>query len=90
MQALAGKAGTESAATLTVPERSQQQPEQRQFDLVGATNKAAFPAAADKLLMGRKPGRRPAFSCAALLIILTASRSLLRCTVQRSDVGELT
>lgn len=90
MQALAGKAGTESAATLTVPERSQQQPEQRQFDLVGATNKAAFPAAADKLLMGRKPGRRPAFSCAALLNILTASRSLLRCTVQRSDVGELT
>ncbi|DBA93037.1 TPA: hypothetical protein ACH3X2_003368 [Trebouxia sp. C0005] len=47
MQELAGNAGTESAATLTVPALlQQQQPEQRPFDLVGATNKAAFPAAA--------------------------------------------
>ncbi len=90
MQALAGNAGIESAASLTVPERLQPQPEQRQFDLVGATHKAAFPAAADKLSMGRKRGRRPAFNCAALLNILTASRCLLRCTVQTSDIGELT
>ncbi len=90
MQALAGNAGTESAASLTVPERSQQQPSSVQFDLVGATHKAAFPAAADELLMGRKRGRRPAFSCAALLNVLTVCKCLLRCTVQPSDIGELT
>jgi hypothetical protein len=91
VQALAGNSGTKSAATLAVPARLQHQPEQRQFDLVGATNKAAFAAAADKLLMGCKRGRRPAFNCAALLInTLTANRSLLRCTVQTFDIAELT
>jgi len=91
VEASSGNAGTESAATLTVPVRLQQQPEQRQFDFIGATNKAAFPAAADKLLMGCKRGRRAAFSCAALLNnILIANRYLLRCRVQTSGIGELT